>query len=457
MTAKSLQNVYLEFRPEGEKVRICAFGTPGLDAPIVGFGDTPIRGKPLAFEPGNLAFEVHRGFLWEINNAGVKTNRGTLNTTNGTVFLAHNGTQVMVVDGVNGYIYNTVTNVFAVITDPDFPSMPLTVTFLDGYFIVNKGLTGQYNISDLYNGLAWDGLDFAVAESNPDVLKRVIADHGQLVLLGDKTIEFWSNTGAQDFPFERIQGSTIEWGVGAVNSLEKLDNSLAFLAANSEGQYQVVRLSGFTPQRISTSDLEFEINSYQVATDATAYSYLQDGHHMYQLNFPSAVKSWLFDSSTGAWSSLKSFNTSRHRAEYGVNFLGRTLVTDFENGNMYRLNPTTYTDNSEMIEREIIGEHWDSPDLIRDSIDKIRLDIETGVATIIDNGLERAPQIMLAVSKDRGRTWSSERWKSFGKLGEYLTKVDWNRWGRSRNWTFKLRMSDPVRFAVLGAVVNPTD
>jgi hypothetical protein len=35
--------------------------------------------------------------------------------------MAHNGTQVMIVDGSNGYIYNTSTTVFAQIVDADFP------------------------------------------------------------------------------------------------------------------------------------------------------------------------------------------------------------------------------------------------------------------------------------------------------------------------------------------------
>lgn len=454
VTAKRLQNVYLEFRPVGEKVQICAFGTAGLDL-FADFGDTPHRGQPLTFEPGNILFTVHRGVFWEINNAAVTTNRGALTTVVGSVGMAHNGTQVCIVDGTNGYIYDTSTLVFTQIVDPDFPSNPQTVTFQDGYFVINRGFTGQYYISGLYNGLTWDGLDVGTAESNPDPIIRVFADHGQLILFGDVSIEFHSNTGAWDFPYARIQGANVEWGLAAVNSVVKFDNSVAFLAANKMGQFQVVRLNGFQPQRISNSDLEHDINEYAVASDATGYSYLQDGHPFYQLNFPSAGYSWLFDGSTGAWSPLKSANITRHRGAYGVNFLGKTVVTDYTNGRLYKLNPESYTDNGEVIEREIVGEHWDDPELARVPIDKIRLDMETGVGLTSGQGVN--PQISMQCSKDRGHTWGVERWKPIGPIGSYRTKVEWSRWGRSRNWTFKMRMTDPVKLALLGAIINPVD
>lgn len=455
VTAKRLTNVHLEFRPQGEKVQVCAFGTAGLDLFSDVFGDTPHRGQPLTFEPGSVFFTVHRGTLWQVNNAGVRTNRGTLLTTSGMVSMAHNGTQICIVDGTFGYIYNTSTLVFAQIVAAGFPVNPQTVTFQDGFFIVNRGNTGQFNLSGLYDGTLWSALDAAVAESNPDNLIKVIADHGQLVLFGDVSTEFWGNTGALSFPYARIQLASVEWGLAAQNSVVKFDNSLAFLAANRMGQYQVVRLNGFQPQRISNSDLEDIINNYGTASDAVGFSYLQDGHPFYQLNFPSAGASWLFDGSTAAWSMLKSANITRHRGHYGVNFLGRTIVTDYSNGRLYKLNSNAYTDNGEMIEREIISEHWDHPDLIRESIDVIRLDMETGVGLATGQGSD--PQIMLQCSKDRGRTWGTERWKSIGAIGDYKGRPEWSRWGMSRNWTFKMRMSDPVKFAVLGVIVNQRD
>ena len=121
VTAKQMTNLYAEVRPAGEKSALVAYGTPGLSAPLVDFGATPIRGGR-EFPSLFVCFVVHRGILWEVNNAGVATNRGTLLTTTGRVSMSDNGVQVMIVDGTYGYIYNTSTNVFAQVTDADFPA-----------------------------------------------------------------------------------------------------------------------------------------------------------------------------------------------------------------------------------------------------------------------------------------------------------------------------------------------
>lgn len=58
---------------------------------------------------------------------------------------------------------------------------------------------------------------------------------------------------------------------------------------------------------------------------------------------------------------------------------------------------------------------------------------------------------MLQVSRDNGRTWGNEMWASVGALGKYLTRVWWTRLGRSRDWLFRIKMSDPVRTIICGA------
>jgi hypothetical protein len=68
-------------------------------------GRPPFRGG-LSSSLEALPTSSTAGSLWEVNNAGVATNRGALLTATGRVSMAHNGTQVMIVDGTYGYIYN---------------------------------------------------------------------------------------------------------------------------------------------------------------------------------------------------------------------------------------------------------------------------------------------------------------------------------------------------------------
>lgn len=443
VSAQRRVNLHLEFRPEEDGVRVVALNTPGLTAPLVDFGDTLPRGF---HSVGDFLYVVHRGTLWEVNNAGVKTSRGTLLTTTGRVYFADNAITIMIVDGTYGYTYNTQTLVFAQITDPDYVAAN-SVTWQDRYFVQDKVGGGRFYISAIDDPTSWDALDFANAEGSPDNLVRVMADHGELLLFGDLTIEPWGNSGAQDFPYARIGSAVIEWGLAARESLAKFDSSLMFLARNRMGEVQVVILNGYTPQPVgggNTQDFLNAINKYTTLSDATAYSYMKNGHPFYQINFPTANMSWLYDGSTKVWSELKS-DTGRHRANMGVLYLGKVVVADYSNGRIYRLDPDTYTDNGTMIEREIVSRHLLSDTYRR--IGELWLDFEVGDG--LANGQGSNPQGMLQISEDRGRSWGPEVWRPLGRIGDYLARVLWNRLGSAFFWTFKLRITDPIKIVIM--------
>lgn len=444
VTAQKRINFYLETSPDADGTRVTAYGTPGLTL-FADRGDDPVRGlHPF----GEYIYIVHRGSFWQITSAGVATNKGTVDTVQGKVSMADNGTQIMIATGTSGYIYNTVTDTFVQISDSDYPGGD-TVTFLDGYFIVNKPSSGQFWISGSYTGLTWDALDFATAESNPDNLIRVFSNNSQLVLFGDISTEFWSNTGALDFPYSRI--TSIEWGLAARWSVAEFENGLIYLAKNRMGQVQVVRLDGYTATIVDTPDLSYLINNYSTVADASGFSYMHNTHPFYQINFPAAGESWLYDGKSDCWSQLKSFDITRHRAELGVTFNNGTVVSDYSSGLMYSIDGDVYTDNGAAIIGELVGKHI-VKGLEPFSIGEMQVDMETGVGLATGQGAD--PQIMLQVSRDGGHNFGREKWRSFGKVGEFLARARWLRLGQAYDFTFRLRISDPVKRVILGAWIK---
>lgn len=453
VTAKVLQNMYAEQRPQGEKSSMVAYQTPGQNL-FADFGATPCRGG-MEFDALSVAFVVHRGVLWEVNNAGSMTNRGTLLTTTGRVSIADNGTQIMIVDGTYGYIYDTGTHVFAQITDVDFPANPVTVTFLAGRFIVNLNGSSRFYVSDLYNGLSWDALNFANAETSPDPILAVLASNGQLILLGSRTTEYWGNSGSLDFAFVLIQGTATEWGIAAIWSLAKYDNSYVYLVKNRMGQVMVAKINGYLPEPVSNVDISAIINGYTNVADASAYSYMLGQHPMYVISFPTAGKSWLYDGSTGIWSPLKSQGISRHNAEFGFSLINKTIVADYSTGQLFTLTAAAVTDNGVSIERAITSETVASPDLDRLTVDKFRVDIEVGNGTTTGQGSN--PQIGLEVSRDNGKTWGAQMWTTMGALGNYVLRAEWRRLGTAFNFVFRLTVTDPVNLVMVSACINPDD
>lgn len=436
VTAQKRINFYLDVRQDADKTAIVAIGTPGTTL-FVNLGDSPVRGF---WTIGDYTYAVHRGTVYKIDNAGTAVSKGTIDTTSGRVGMHDNGTQIMIATGVSGYIYTLSTDTVAKITDVDYPGGD-TVTFLDGYFIVNYPDTGKSSISASYNGAAWDALDFATAEYSPDELIAVFADNGRLQLLCEFTTEIWQNTGALDFPFSRV--AAIEWGLAARWSVAKFGNGVVFLAKSRIGGVQVVYLVGGNASVISTTDMDYLLNNSTVAAAATALSYLHDGHQFYQLNVNS--ESWLYDEKTREWSQLKS-GSGRHRAEIAATYLNRTIVTDYENGKIFNIDGDVYADNGYTIIAELVTKHTTN-NMERIAISELFVDIETGVGLATGQGSD--PQIMLQVSKDGGHNFGNERWRSMGKIGKFKTRVRWLRLGQAYDWVFRLKISDPVKRVIL--------
>lgn len=107
VTAQKRQNLFLEIKPEKDKSNLVAYGTPGLK-PFTDVGANPIRGL-WWFQAVNRLFAVAYNELLEISPDGNVVTRGTLSTTSGTVSMADNGTQLMIVDGLTGYIFQPTT------------------------------------------------------------------------------------------------------------------------------------------------------------------------------------------------------------------------------------------------------------------------------------------------------------------------------------------------------------
>jgi len=158
-------NLFPVFDQQGKEVS-AMYGTPGLEL-FSTCGVGPIRG---GFSSSNgRAFFVSDSRLFEITSDGAATSRGSLNQSSGYVTIAENDTQLAICDGIKVYIFTYATNNFQIVTDSDLPNAS-TICYLDGYFIISELDSDRFYISDLQNGLSWNALQFATAESSPDKL-----------------------------------------------------------------------------------------------------------------------------------------------------------------------------------------------------------------------------------------------------------------------------------------------
>jgi hypothetical protein len=461
-------NCFYEVDNSNEKdVKIFVRPTPGCNI-FVTLPSSPIRGSIVI---NNLLYVVAGNTLYSVNTTGTVTALGVMTSFSATnVGMAYNGVQLIICAGTTGWIYTLVTGTystgvvtagtFAQITAAAYPTGATSVCFLNGAFIANNPASnGQFQTSTFYDGTSWPALNFATAETSPDVLLGLDAWQGTLILWGQTHIEYWQDTGASLFPFTQLVGTAQNFGLAAVQSRVLFKGSMIFLGRNPAGQVQVMLLNGYSPEPVSDSNIDYLINNLSTISDAVGFSYVLNGHHMYQLTFPTAQKSFLFDGGTGLWSILQTGVglSGRHIAQNGIAFGNNFYITDSSSGNLYRFSTDYTSDNGTTIKRQIQTRHIQG-DGNRFGVDELWLDMQIGAGLTVGQG--QNPQLMMQVSKDNGNTWGNERWVSIGQQGQYVgPRAIWRRIGQGRDFVFRFTLTDPVPFVVIrgSAMIRPTE
>ena len=453
-------NLFPEIVPEAGKEPAFLSRCPGLKRKSA-VGNGPIRGL---WKVNDIMYAVSGDTFYKVETYGRTRLKGTaIGTVTGTgpVSMSDNGTQIFIACNPDGFIYNTSTEVFAEITDPDFAGA-VTVGYIDGYFVFNEPNSSRFWVTELLDGTSVEPLAFASAEGDPDNLVSLVVDHREVWLFGTNSVEVWYDAGTANFPLQRIQGAFNELGCIAPYSVAKMDNSVFWLGADARGRGIVYRTNGYKGQRISTHAVEWQIQQYTDISDALAYTYQQDGHTFYVLIFPTANTTWVYDAATQAWHERAGWDNgefTRHRSNCQVVYNNEIIVGDYENGNLYAFDLTDYSDNGDIQKwlRTWRALPTGTNNLKRTSQHTLQIDCEAGVG--INDGQGSNPQMMLRWSDDGGHTWSNEHWMSMGKIGEYYNRAFARRMGMTlklRDRVYELSGTDPVKIAIMGAQLNVT-
>lgn len=344
--------------------------------------------------------------------------------------------------------------------------VPIIPGYQDTYGIYAKQVSHRWYISELNDFSLVNALDFAQANAWPDNLVTVLSIREELWLICQETTEVWYNTGAAQFPFERRTNLLIKYGCHAPYSVAVGgNNAILWLARNEEGTRSVIMIDGYAPKVVSTEPLNAEFLDYETVDDAIGFVHEWDGHIFYTITFPTEDKTWVYDLNTAMWhqrtstttNDLPSSNETRQARwlpNCYSNFNGKHLVGDYQSGKIYKLSRDLYTDNGEYIlcERTTRTEQ-ENLNLLY--INSLQIDFEAGKGLTTGQGSD--PQAMLQVSRDGGRVWGNELWRSMGKIGKYTARAKWNRLGATRSFTLRLRITDSVYRVVIGAVADVED
>lgn len=416
----------------------------------------PIRGL-YNTSTGSL-IAVSGKLVYIIDRERVATQIGAINTYNGIVSIADNGIDVIIVDGKWGYLYNLTTGAFSQISTAIFPQDCSHVQFINGRFIVNKTTTNQFNVfwSGLYDGSTWNALDVASTEVFADKLLSMSKANNQLWLFGELSTEVWLDTGDPDIPYQRINGAYFDNGTAAPYSPASTGSVVFWLGSNAQGQGIIWMASTYQPQRISNHSIESMLQSMTKYDDAIGYCYQQDGHSFYVITFPTENRTLVYDINTGAWHERATYNNlaQKNDSHIGICYAYAyklPLIGSRVDGKIYYYDKNAYTDDGKIIRRVRTSPHLASENR-RIFVKSFEIDCEKG--TGLQDGQGERPILALQYSIDGGKTWSSELWRTTGRVGQYRTRVKWTNLGVGRDRLFRVIHTDPTACTLINAYMD---
>lgn len=446
---QELVNLYVDIDPQGKKGKAC-FNTPGLDLDAgINFA---LDGKGRAlYVFDNKLYAVIKDTLYSIDSALTRTFVGNLNTAEGYVGIADNGSQIIFVDGTDGWLLSGGT--FSPIVSAGFPSEPIDIEVLANRFLVANRNSQTVHFSALGDGSSWDALDFFNITAYPDVIIGLQRLAGRLFIMGKRSTEIWYDAGTPTIPFQRA--SVLDFGCASVGTISSDFGFLIWLTQTDNGIGSVVLTTGTEPTRISSEPIEREFNTYTNISDGRSFVYKNEaGHVMYQINFTTANKSRLYDISQKRWSQLEYKAEDRHLAQAHAYFNGKHYVADYSAAKIYEMSNKFTTDNGVNIRRARVTPIFFDKNYRDITLNRIKLDLRQG--TGVSTGEAFDPQLFISVSRNGGLSYGNQLSESIGKIGERLWETEFWRLGQARYFNFLIEHYNDVEFVLLGMSLNIT-
>lgn len=303
-------NLYPEIVASGSgKSNLTLYGTPGLRV-FARLPERPVRAMitiPRSYPTRDRMFAIGGSQFCEITWDGVAIEatvaiRGVVANDGFPAYMAFNGQEIAIASGQGLYMFNIDTNAFTgpiMDTDGGFV-LAIAVVFLKSFFIVNRPGTQFLQFSAPNDGQTWDAADIFSAESNPDRALMIMTANDDLWVFGDSTTQVFDVDPSADELFVPIPGGVIEQGISAPASVARLDNSNFWVGKDPErGGITVWRSRGYAVQKASNYAVDTQLNRMPDAFRVLGrgYAFFDQGHPVYQINFPEARQTWRYDTS----------------------------------------------------------------------------------------------------------------------------------------------------------------
>lgn len=418
---------------------------PGLTSWIDLGTSAPVDGL-YWWDEQDCVIAVSNKRVWKITDSGgtiAEITGSTALLAGGIVSFATDGTKLNMANGAN--MVHTDLSTLTTMADAQAPTTVYDVASLDGYMLA-LGLV-DVNFSDPLDMTSWVAADFFRPEGVPDNNMAMMEGFRELIILGQRSCEFWVDDGQT--PFSRLAGGAQPYGCGARKSLQRTGGTWIWLGDDR----RLLSMEGRSVSPVS-SPYDRVIQRYVSVTDAEAYVMSIDGYPLYTLNFPAAGQTLVYNYQTKKWQKWGYWNSAR-----GIynRFRGKTycyakrwnfhLVGDWANGLIYKADRSTFTDNGNPIRTLIRTGHIShgTETSKRSHVLRLRLKRGAGNANVSD------PQLSMRRRVDNKANWENERFASLGQVGQHELHLEFRRNGVYRTCQYEFVHSDNSDFVLVGA------
>jgi hypothetical protein len=304
-----------------------------------------------------------------------------------------------------------------------FPHIPVPI-FIDGYVALAKG--SDVYTCDVDTPTKWTASNFLSAEMFPDPIVALSRQNNQVVVLGHSSIEFFYDAAnAAGSPLSRNDSTTIQMGCAAPYALIGNEKYIFYVSQSDSGGRAAWIIDGFQPKKVSDEYIERILDAEVDMSDCRGFGLRTKGHLFYVLNLKTSGRTLVYDTDEKLWHEWAS-NTAGvngvfqcdHMAD---NTTGAAYLLHNSNGSLYKLDPTTYQDDTTPIIVELVTNKYDMDTYHRKFMHSCK---------IVCDRYAVANSIKLQWTNDDYQTWSnvktislSDDFPAFQRMGVFRRRA----------------------------------
>ena len=338
---------------------------------------------------------------------------------------------VSVTGSEGAFLAPNATYVYPTYPDPLYRAIDFV--WIDGYFVYTDGTSiVATSISD---PRVVTPFSYGSSESDPDPILALIKLRGELWVINRNSIEAFQNTGGSNqFPFQRVTGTSVNRGAIGTRMAGVLNQQIIFVGGGRNEPVSLWMLNQSVTLKLSGVEIDYIFTKYTNQQLSEGYLEVRqaDGKALVYIHLPDKTLVYYHDLSIATKRPVFTFLHSG--LGYTKQYRGRHF-TQIEN-KVLAFDPTSDAHYGFVSSSDCT--HWDNvsqwevttPVLYNKGLGAFVNSVEL-LGTVRQGGSVQ-PKIAIAYSFE-GLLYSQNQWINVGKIGELEKRIVWFKQGYFRN------------------------